>query len=68
MQPIGTQLSELGSHFSAVATGDPVSTVLVAMGAVVFVASFGLGGYLALGALVDLFTPDRVGRTHRRGA
>jgi len=68
MQSIVTQLSELGSHFSAVATGDPISTVLVAMGALLFVASFGLVGYLALGAAVDLVIPDRIGRRHRRGA
>ena len=68
MQSIVSQLSELGSLFSGVATGDPISTVLVVLGAVLILGSIGFFGYLTLGAVVDLFTPDRIGRTRRPGA
>lgn len=68
MQSIVSQLTELGSLFSGVATGDPLSTVLVAVGAILTVGSLGFFGYLVLGAAASLVIPDRVGRTHRPGA
>ena len=68
MQSIATQLTELGSLFSGVATGDPLSTVLVVLGAVLMVGSLGVFGYLTLGAAASLVIPDRIGRTRRPGA
>lgn len=68
MQSIVSQLSELGSLFSGIATGDPISTVLVVLGAVLTLGSIGFFGYLTLGAAVDLVIPDRIGRTRRPGA
>ena len=67
MQSIASQLTELGSLFSGIATGDPLSTVLVAMGAVLMVGSLGVFGYLTAGAALSLVIPDRVGRTRRPG-
>ena len=68
MQSIVSQLTELGSLFSGIATGDPISTVLVALGAILMVGSLGFFGYLTLGAAASLVIPDRVGRTRRPGA
>lgn len=68
MQSIVSQLTELGSLFSGIATGDPISTVLVILGALLMVGSLGVFGYLTLGAAASLVIPDRVGRTRRPGA
>ena len=68
MASVVTQLTELGAYFSGVATADPVSAVLVALGAVLTLGSVAFVGYLAAGAVLDLIVPDRIGRTHRRGA
>ena len=68
MQSIVSQLTELGSLFSGIATGDPISTVLVVLGAVLMVGSIAVFGYLTIGAAASLVIPDRVGRTRRPGA
>ena len=68
MAPPLAQLSELGSLFGGIAAVDPISTVLVALGAILMVGSLGFFGYLVAGAAVDLVIPDRIGRTRRPGA
>lgn len=49
-----------------VAAQGPISAVLVVLGTLIFVAAFGVFGYLTLGALVDLVTPDVGGRAPPR--
>jgi hypothetical protein len=41
-----------------VALGDPLATVLLAVGALLFAVSFGAFGYLAAGAAISLVTPS----------
>lgn len=53
---------EMPGEFAAVATNDPVSAVLVALGTLLIAFSMGVFGYLTLGALVDLVIPDSTGR------
>lgn len=45
-------------EFATVATNDPLAAVLLALGTVLIAFSMGVFGYLTLGALVDLLTPD----------
>lgn len=68
MATLGSQLSELANLFSGVAGVDPLSALLLALGAVLVVGSSAVLGYLALGAAVDLVIPDRVGQSRRPGA
>lgn len=58
MQSLLAQLTELGNLFAGIATTDPVSTLLLLLGAVITVGSAGFFGLLALGAALDLFTPN----------
>lgn len=51
-------LVDMSGYITDVATSDPLSGVLVAIGTLLFAVSFGFFGYLTLGALVDLVTPD----------
>lgn len=68
MASVVTQMTELGSYFSGVATADPISAVLVALGAILTLGSMAFVGYLTAGAVLDLIVPDRIGRTHRKEA
>lgn len=52
--------------FESVLTNDPLAAVLVIAGAIVMAVSFGVFGYLTLGAVADLFTGDRVGPSPQR--
>lgn len=52
--------------FTEVAMHDPLSAVLMALGSLLFLATFGVFGYLGLGAFVDLLTPDATGRAPPR--
>lgn len=45
-------------QFTTVATHDPVSAVLLASGALFVGLASAVFGYLTLGALVDLITPE----------
>lgn len=56
----------MGEQFQDVVATDPVSAVLVVIGASLVAAASGVFGYLTLGALVDLLTPDRIGRAPPR--
>ena len=49
---------EMNRLLAEAATSDPVTAFLLALGTLLFAFSFGLFGYLTLGAVVDLFTPD----------
>lgn len=60
-------LVSLVQEFAAVATSDPLSAVLLALGAVLVAFSSGYFGYLVAGGLLDLLTPDGGGRSARRG-
>lgn len=50
--------------FADVATHDPISAILVAMGGLIIAASVGAFGILVLGAVVDLLTPGSKGINH----
>lgn len=49
---------ELPVRFAEVAAHDPVSAVLMALGALLTFVAVGVMGYLSLGAFVSLFTRD----------
>jgi hypothetical protein len=59
---------ELGEQFSTVATTDPVSAVLLAIGALLTGVSLGAFGYLTLRGLLDWVTPEFSSRGPPRGA
>lgn len=65
MASLLAQLAELGSLFGGIATTDPVSAVLLALGGLLTVGSVAVLGYLALGAGVDLLVPEPTGRVRR---
>jgi hypothetical protein len=49
--------------FTDVALHDPLSALLMALGTILFLVTFGVFGYLGLGAVADLFTPETTGRS-----
>lgn len=51
-------IGKMPGRFADVVTHDPISAVLVGIGAVVMALTLGTGAYLALGAAVDLVTPS----------
>lgn len=53
-------------EFGTVVAGGPVEALLVLIGALLVAVSMGVFGYLTLGALVDLVTPDLSARTPPR--
>ena len=53
---------ELVSDFTRIATGDPLSAILLLFGAVFVLFSVGVFGYLAAGALVSGIIPENIGR------
>jgi len=63
MVSIVDNLTEMVSLFSDVATADPLSAVLLAVGALFVVAPSAALGYLAAGAFVDLLIPESIGRS-----
>ena len=75
MVSLETFLSELlesvqsiGPEFVDVATRDPLAGILVLFGGLFVLVAVGVLGVLTLGAVVDLVTPSRSGRTHPPGA
>lgn len=66
MQSLLTDLVDslitLPQEIAAVAFSGPISFVLVVLGSLLFAITFAAFGYLALGAFLDLFTPDVSGR------
>lgn len=60
-------LVSLVQEFAAVATNDPISAVLLALGALLTAFSSLFFGYLVAGGLLDFLTPDAGGRSTRRG-
>ncbi len=67
MQSLLTELIDsvvaMPEEFATVAGNDPLAAAMMAVGTVVMIVSFGAFGYLTLGALVDLVTPDVSGRS-----
>jgi hypothetical protein len=55
---------ELPGLFADIATHDPISAILILVGAIVLAASFGFFGILVLGAVVEFLTPDSVTARH----
>ena len=51
-------IGEMPWRFADVVTHDPISAVLVGIGALVMTLTLGAGAYLTLGAVVDLVTPS----------
>jgi len=68
MTPPIAQLTDLGSQFAGVAATDPLSAILLLLGAVLTLGSAGFVGLLALRAVVDPFVPKRVGQVWRPGS
>ncbi|WEL16422.1 MULTISPECIES: hypothetical protein [unclassified Halorhabdus] len=50
-------IGEMPFRFAEVVTHDPISAVLVGMGALVIGLTVGASAYLTLGAVVDLVSP-----------
>lgn len=57
MVSILDNLLEMSRLFTEAATSDPITGLLLALGTLLFVFSFGLVGYLTLGAVADLLIP-----------
>ncbi|WP_135819938.1 hypothetical protein [Halostella litorea] len=66
MVSIVENLSTMVSLFSDVATSDPLSAALVAVGALFVVAPSAALAYLTAGAVVDLIIPESLGRAPPR--
>lgn len=60
-------LVTLVQEFAAVATTDPISALLLALGAVLTAFASLFFGYLVAGGLLDFLTPDVGGRSTWRG-
>ena len=60
-------LVSLVQEFATVATSDPLSAVLLALGAVLTAFASLFFGFLVAGGLLDFLTPDVGGRSTRRG-
>ena len=58
MATIIDNLLEMNRIFTEAAATDPITAFLLALGTLLFVFSFGVFGYLTLGGIVDLFTPN----------
>lgn len=68
MAPLIEQLVQLVNTFLQVALADPISIVLVGMGFLLTTFALVVFGVLALGALLDLITPEPSGRAPPREA
>lgn len=64
LDDIVESFQELPGLFADVATVDPISAVLVLMGAILVGVSMGAFGLLVLGAAVEFVTPDSSATTH----
>lgn len=56
---------DMPGEFADVATADPLSAVLVAIGGLLTFAAMAVFGGLTLGAVVDLLTPETSGPPRR---
>ena len=61
-------IAELVESFETVATADPVSVLLLAVGAIVVGVSGAGFGLLAVASLLDAIVPDSLGREPPREA
>jgi hypothetical protein len=61
-------IADLVESFETVATADPVSVLLLALGAALVGVSAGGLGVLAVSRLVGAVVPDRLGRSPPRDA
>jgi len=52
-------ITEMITQFTNIALSDPLSAISLAFGSLFIAVSVGAFGYLALGAAVDLVTPER---------
>jgi len=57
----------LPGEFAGVAAHDPLSALLLAVGAVIVSATVGFVGYLVLGAVAELLTPTPGGEPEQPG-
>lgn len=57
MASILENLLEMSRIFTEAATSDPITAFLLALGTLLFAFSFGVFGYLTLGAIGNVFTP-----------
>lgn len=58
---------DMPGAFEPAATQDPLSTVLILIGALLVGAASVVFGGLTLGAAIDLILPDSEGTTHQPG-
>ncbi len=57
---------QIADRFSTIVGADPLSTVIFACGAILMAVTFLFFGYLALGAVANLFGGDAVAHVHGR--
>lgn len=57
---------QIADRFGAIAGVDPLSTVILACGAILMAVTFLVFGYLTLGALANLFGGAPVAHVHGR--
>ena len=55
---------EMPELFADIAAHDPIAAVLLAVGSVIFVVSFGFFGFLVAGAVAELVIPDSTDTSH----
>jgi hypothetical protein len=53
--------------FADIATHDPISAVLIGIGALLVLGSLGFFSLLVAGSAIELVTPDRPRETHPKG-
>lgn len=56
-------VADLTNIITDVALGDPLSALLVLSGTILWIISFGLFGYLTVGAILSGIIPKGTGRT-----
>jgi len=66
-QELFESILRLPGEFAGVATHDPLSAVLLAIGALIVLGTVGFVGYLLLGAVAELLNPVGGGEPRQPG-
>jgi hypothetical protein len=67
VQELFESVLRLPGEFAGVAAHDPLSAVLMAIGALIVFGTVGYVGYLVLGAVADLLNPSSGGEPRQPG-
>jgi len=67
LQRLVESVTQMPGKLEPVATNDPLAAVMLGVGGLLFVLTFGYVTLLVLGALAELVSPSGGGRQHPRG-